>query len=235
VVTASANVEVAARRIAFGKLLNSGQTCVAPDHVLVDASVRDRLVDELASALTTFAEGRNLPLVSSRHAARIADLVHTAGGEVALGGTVDVGEAWAEPTIIVDPDPTAPIMSEEIFGPVLPVITVDSLDGAIAHVRAGTRPLAAYLFTEDRRDEQRMLAEVTSGATVVNQVVVHLTVPDLPFGGVGTSGMGVYHGHWGYETFSHPRAVVRRPSWPDLRFVYPPHSERAKALMRRLL
>lgn len=235
IVTASARPDIAARRIAFGKLLNSGQTCVAPDYVLVDRRLRDRFVEELVGAMRAFSEGGDQPIVNQRHAARLADLLATAGGKTVLGGTIDPGSARAEPTVIVDPDPDAPLLREEIFGPLLPIVTVDSLDEALDHVRRGTRPLATYLFTENRGDEKRVLAEIVTGATVVNHVMMHLAVNDLPFGGVGTSGMGRYHGRWGFEALSNPKAVLRKPSRPDPRLIYPPYSPFAQRLMRAFL
>lgn len=234
IVTSSARLDVAARRIAFGKLVNSGQTCVAPDYVLVERQVREDLVGALAGALTRFSGGRALPVVNERHAARLAWLLRGAGGRVALGGAVDVAAALAQPTVVVDPDPGSPMLSEEIFGPILPVITVDSVDEAIAYVGRGGRPLASYLFTEERPDERRVLENLVCGGTVVNHVMVHLSVNDLPFGGVGASGMGRYHGRWGFETLSNARAVLRKPSRPDLQVFYPPYAGVAKRIIDRM-
>jgi aldehyde dehydrogenase (NAD+) len=235
IVAASANLDVTARRIAFGKLVNSGQTCVAPDYVLVDRRVRDEFAERIVETVARFSEGRTAPIVNQRHAARLAELVATAGGEVLLGGEVDTAAAEAQPTVVLDPEPGSRLLTEEIFGPVLPVVTVDSLGEAIAHVRRGTRPLATYLFTEERTDTDRVLADITTGGTVVNHVMMHLSVADLPFGGVGTSGMGHYHGHWGFEEFSHPKAVVRTSTTLDPQFIYPPRSPWAEKLMRRML
>lgn len=176
-----------------------------------------------------------MPIVNDRHAARLAGLLAGAGGTVALGGTIDVAAAQAEPTVVVDPDPHAEILREEIFGPILPVITVDSVDEAIAHVRRGGRPLASYLFSENRREERRIIDEVVSGGTVVNHVMMHLSVSDLPFGGIGTSGMGRYHGRWGFETLSNARAILRKPSRPDITLFYPPYSGLTKRIMDRVM
>ena len=126
-------------------------------------------------------------------------------------------------------------MREEIFGPLLPVVSVDSVDEAVKRVQQGGRPLATYVFTEDEADEQRVLEGISTGGAVVNHVMMHLAVSDLPFGGVGTSGMGRYHGHWGFETFSNVTAVVRKPSRPDPTFVYPPWSGLAQRVMNRLM
>lgn len=235
IVTSSARLDVAARRIAFGKLTNSGQTCVAPDYVLVDAAVRDEFVGLLTETFTTFSEGKRSPIVNTRHAVRVASLLETSGGEVVHGGDIDVRDATATPTIVLDPDPGSDLMTEEIFGPVLPVVTVDGLAAAIAHVNAGTKPLASYVFTENRADEEQVLAGFSAGATVINHVMMHMAVHELPFGGVGTSGTGNYHGHWGFATFSHAKAVLRQQTRIDLKFVYPPYGPRFQNLLRKQL
>nr|WP_182541572.1 aldehyde dehydrogenase family protein [Nocardioides ginsengisegetis] len=235
IVTESARLDVAARRIAFGKLANSGQTCVAPDYVMVDRKVRDEFVPLLVKTLEEFSEGRRLPIVNQRHAARIEALVASAGGQVVTGGDVDVENASAPITVVLDPAPGSAIMAEEIFGPVLPVVTVEGLDDAIGRVNAGTKPLASYLFTQDRSDEERSLAGFSAGATVINHVMMHMAVHDLPFGGVGTSGTGRYHGHWGFETFSHAKAILRQQTRIDPRLMYPPYSPRFQKMVRKQL
>jgi aldehyde dehydrogenase (NAD+) len=235
IVTESARLDVAARRIAFGKLANSGQTCVAPDYVMVDRKVRDEFVPLLVKTLEEFSEGRRLPIVNQRHAARIEALVASAGGQVVTGGDVDVEDASAPITVVLDPAPGSAIMAEEIFGPALPVVTVDGLDDAIARVNAGTKPLASYLFTQDRGDEERCLIGFSAGATVINHVMMHMAVHDLPFGGVGTSGTGSYHGHWGFETFSHAKAILRQQTRIDPKLMYPPYSPRFQKMVRKQL
>jgi aldehyde dehydrogenase (NAD+) len=125
-------------------------------------------------------------------------------------------------------------MREEIFGPVLPVVSVDSMDDAIAHVQQGPKPLAVYLFSESRANEQRVVDEVSNGGTVINSLMYHLLVNDLPFGGVGNSGTGAYHGKWGFETFSHRKGVLRRPTWPDPALAYPPFTKIKQLIMRKV-
>jgi aldehyde dehydrogenase (NAD+) len=232
IVAEDAPVRAAARRVAFAKVLNSGQTCVAPDYVLVHRAVRDRFVAELNRALDTYATGRDLPLVHARRAQRIAELIAGARGELARGGQVDTAAHRAEMTVIVDPDPSSELMGEEIFGPVLPVVTVDSLDEAIAHVTAGPKPLAVYAFTRSREVEKRIVDEISNGGTVINHLVLHLLAPGLPFGGVGNSGMGAYHGRWGFDTFSHQKAVLRKALRPDPWFQYPPYTRLKERLLR---
>jgi aldehyde dehydrogenase (NAD+) len=232
IVADDARLQVAARRIAQAKLLNSGQTCVAPDYLLVDRRIRDPFVAELTKAIDAFSAERALPIVNVRHAGRIAGLVQQAGGQVVRGGAVDPQHKRAELTVIVDPDADSSLMREEIFGPVLPIITVDSVDDAIAHVQQGPKPLAVYLFSESRTNEERVLDEISNGGTVINHLVYHLIVPELPFGGVGTSGTGAYHGKWGFETFSHRKAVLRKASRPDPSIAYPPYTKLKQKLMR---
>lgn len=232
IVAEDASVRAAARRIALGKAINSGQTCVAPDYVLVHRDVRDKFLAELNRAIDKYTPERDLPLVHQRRAQRIAELVAGARGRLIRGGHVDAAAHRAEMTVIVDPDESSELMSEEIFGPVLPVVTVDSLDEAIAHVTARPKPLAVYVFTGNPAVEKRVVNEISSGGTVVNHLVLHLLAPGLPFGGVGNSGMGAYHGRWGFDTFSHRKAVLRKPIHPDPWFQYPPYTKLKERLLR---
>lgn len=235
IVASDAAVKIAARRIVWTKALNSGQTCLAPDYVLVDRSVRDEFVAEVRKAIAKIVPQQDLPLVHERRAARIAELVSGGGGTLVCGGDVDPPRKRAAMTVIVDPDPASELMREEIFGPVLPVVTVDSLDDAIAHVRAGEKPLAVYLFSSSRAVEKRVLAELSNGATVINHLVLQVLTPGLPFGGVGSSGMGAYHGRWGFDTFSHRKAVLRKPVRPDPKLMYPPYTKVRQRFMRAVL
>jgi aldehyde dehydrogenase (NAD+) len=139
-----------------------------------------------------------------------------------------------EPTVIVDPSPTDPVMADEIFGPILPVLTVDSLDSAAEFVNDKPKPLALYLFTASRTVAQALIDRMPSGGAVVNHVAMHCLVPQLPFGGVGASGMGAYHGRWGFEAMSHRRAVLAKSARPDLKVMYPPYTEKAIKIMRRV-
>jgi aldehyde dehydrogenase (NAD+) len=212
IVTKNANLEATAQSVAWGKVMSSGQTCVAPDYILVEESVRDELVAQLSAALPALATAPMLPIINARHLARITSLLDEVRDHIVLGGEADTDEIRLQPTIVVDPPASAKILSEEIFGPVLPVLTVKSLDEAIAHVKRGTKPLAAYLFTSSPDEEATMLAQLSAGGVMVNGVMQHLGAPELPFGGVGTSGMGNYHGKYSFEAFSHKKAVLRKPA-----------------------
>jgi len=194
IVDDSANIEVAARRVAWGKWLNSGQTCVAPDYVLVDRKVESRFIDALRAAITGFygdnpqtsdSYGR---IVSTRHFDRLTSML--GDGSVAIGGQHDAADRYIAPTVLVDVRPDSRIMAEEIFGPILPIIPVSSLDEAITFVTDRPHPLALYVFSERKNVVERVLNETTAGGVTVNGTLLHLTNPNLPFGGVGESGMG---------------------------------------------
>jgi aldehyde dehydrogenase (NAD+) len=234
IVTRDADIEVAARRIAFGKLLNSGQTCLAPDYVLVDNTVKDRLVDGLQANLRDMRAGEppGQQVVDERHLSRLTQMLEEVSDQVVVGGVA--GGDGLEPTIVVDPPADAAVMREEIFGPILPVLGVASLDEAISFVNRREKPLAAYVFSKRRADQARVFDEVPAGGATANHTLMHVLAPQLPFGGVGDSGIGAYHGKWGFETFSHRKATLVMRSRPDLRFIYPPYSERAKKLLRKL-
>lgn len=236
IVTRHADLDVAARRIAWTKLLNSGQTCIAPDYVLVERPVRDALVTKVAVAVAEMSGGKAQPMriVDRRQYDRLTAVLDGARAAVAVGGGTDDAACTIEPTIVVDADPLSRLMTEEIFGPILPVVTVASLDEAISHVVSRPKPLAAYLFSSDTAEQRRVIEEVSAGGIVVNHAAMHVLAPQLPFGGVGTSGMGTYHGRWGFETFSHRKSVLVKPARPDLSFTYPPYSRRTERLLRRL-
>ncbi|QYB00588.1 aldehyde dehydrogenase family protein (plasmid) [Rhodococcus sp. USK10] len=233
IVTDDADIEVAARRIIWAKLMNSGQTCIAPDYVLVAKSVAPALINAMIDTLARFRPGPDsaLPILDRRQFDRIVALLANHGGTVVSGGGVDESAVTIEPTIILDPSVTAPVMQEEIFGPVLPVIPVDTLDHAIDFIRGREKPLAVYLFSPSRRAANRVIAETSSGGVVVNHIGLHCMAPNLPFGGVGNSGMGSYHGRWGFETFSHRKSLVSTKTRPDLPILYPP----VTALKERIL
>jgi aldehyde dehydrogenase (NAD+) len=237
IVAADADVDVAAKRIAWIKLLNAGQTCVAPDYVLADSKVRDELVGKIGEAITKFRseERGGLRIVNQRQFDRLTDYLAKTKGTIALGGNSDASGLRLEPTVVVDPDPDEPLMSNEIFGPILPVISVQSLDDAIRFVNSRPKPLSAYLFTKTRAVRERVIREVPAGGMLVNHLAFQVSTAKLPFDGVGSSGMGAYHGRWGFEEFSHRKSVLTKPTRPDLSsFVYPPYTEKAWKLARRL-
>lgn len=226
IVCADAPLELAARRIAWGKFMNAGQTCVAPDFILVAREARDPFVAAMKKALHEFygddpARSEDYGrIVNQAHFERLVNYLRD--GKVVHGGWHDAKDLFIAPTILADVSPDAVVMQEEIFGPILPVLEFDKLDEALALLRDKPTPLALYLFTRDRATETRVLANGRSGGACVNDVVSHMIGAGLPFGGLGESGMGSYHGRAGFEAFSHQRAVLRRATWLDLPFRYPP-------------
>ncbi|GAA4729995.1 aldehyde dehydrogenase family protein [Nocardioides endophyticus] len=238
IVTADADLDVAARRIVWSKLANSGQTCITTDYVIVDRAVQKPFLEKLLATVTAFTEERpdGQPVINRRQYDRLLALIQADhGGQVIAGGTVDDERCLIDFTVILDPSPDSAVLAEEIFGPILPIVTVESLDGAIAHVGRGPKPLAAYLFSGNRNDHARVVRDVSAGGIVINHALLHCLSPQLPFGGVGNSGMGSYHGKWGFDTFSHLKSVVRTWTRPDIPLLYPPHTEAKARIIRKVL
>ncbi|MBB3754089.1 aldehyde dehydrogenase (NAD+) [Mycolicibacterium sp. BK634] len=234
IVAADADVDVTARRLAYTKLINSGQTCIAPDYVLADAAIADELVAKIVANLAEFRNAPSLPIVNERQFDRLTTLIATTSGTVVTGGGSERAGLRIEPTVIVDPSPDDAVMADEIFGPILPVMRVESVNAAVEFVNSRPKPLALYVFTKSSASARDIIDRTPSGGAVVNHAMMHCLVPQLPFGGVGASGMGAYHGKWGFEALSHRRAVLAKPSRPDPSIVYPPYTDRALKLMRKL-
>ena len=234
IVHPSADLNAAAERIAWGKLLNAGQTCVAPDYVLLPEHMRGAFVMELDALIARrYGDhawqrvgpdyGRMVDAGSVERLQKLTARSVEQGARVALGGEFDPQARFISPTVVTDVTPDMPLMAEELFGPVLPVLTYRSFDEALAQVRQLAPPLALYLFAQDEAAVTQTRQATTSGGMVVNGTVIHLTNPHLPFGGVGSSGMGNYHGEYGFRTFSHERAVMREPGRSPVRLMYPPY------------
>ncbi len=237
IVSRHADLEVTSRRLAWGKFMNAGQTCIAPDYVLVERDVHDRLVEQLRQRVHEFygddpqRSADFARIVNDSHFHRLEKLLHC--GTVAIGGHSDADSRYIAPTVLVGITRDDPVMGEEIFGPILPVIAIDSLDEAIAFVNEGDKPLALYSFSADDADHDRVLTGTSSGGVCVNATIMHVSNPHLPFGGVGESGMGSYHGKDGFDTFSHRRAIHERGTRFDPALLYPPYSSRKFAIVRR--
>jgi aldehyde dehydrogenase (NAD+) len=234
------DLDVAARRIVWGKFYNAGQTCVAPDYVLAHAAIEEALLAGMKQTLRTFFgdDPRSSPdfgrIVNERHHNRLTRLLENSG-EVVAGGVTDLADRYMAPTILRNVSWEAPVMAEEIFGPILPVLRVKDIDEAIARVNARPKPLALYLFSKNPAVQTEVLERTSSGGVTVNHTLLHLTVPSLPFGGVGASGLGAYHGKATFETFTHRKAVLLKPTWLDPPFFYPPYDEGKRRWARRLL
>jgi aldehyde dehydrogenase (NAD+) len=241
IVGPDADIAVAARRISWGKWANAGQTCVAPDYVLAHRDIRDELVDALVATVRRFygSDPIRSPdlarIINDAHTARLAGLLDGHGGRIVHGGEADPERRMVAPTIIVDPDPQAPVMQEEIFGPLLPVLTVEDLDEAVAFVDARPKPLALYVFSNDEAAIRRVVSGTSSGGVCINHTLLHIGTAGLPLGGVGESGYGRYRGLAGFETFSHLKPVLRKPKRPDLWMVYPPYTRFKQRLVAKWL
>jgi aldehyde dehydrogenase (NAD+) len=231
------DLDVTARRIVWGKFLNCGQTCVAPDYVLVHEARERELVERMAHWVHEFYG--DLPqqspdlarIVNEQHVDRLAKLLES--GTPVIGGQVDRADRWVAPTILRDVPPDAPVMQEEIFGPILPVLKVRDLDEAIAFVNARPKPLALYVFSRRQAVQDAVVERTSAGGVCVNAVLWHIGNEHLPFGGVGESGMGAYHGRHGFEAMSHLKPVLKKSTKADPKIGYPPYTKWKKALIKR--
>ncbi|XP_032563481.1 aldehyde dehydrogenase family 3 member A2-like [Chiroxiphia lanceolata] len=208
------DLAVACRRITWGKYMNCGQTCIAPDYILCDPSIQSQVVENIKATLLEFygEDVKSSPdyerIVNKRHFRRVVGLLE--GQKIAHGGESDEASCFIAPTILTDVSPDSKVMEEEIFGPILPIVTVKSVEEAIEFINRREKPLALYVFSNDKKLIRRVISETSSGGMTANDVLMHMVVPDLPFGGVGHSGMGAYHGRYSFETFSHRRTCLIR-------------------------
>jgi aldehyde dehydrogenase (NAD+) len=239
IVESSADIDVTAARITWSKWMNAGQTCVAPDYVLVEKSLADALVTAISKKLKAFYGddaqisddyGR---IVSRRHCERLASYLDKQN--VVLGGKVDIDAHYIEPTLVLDPATESPLMQEEIFGPILPIITVDDIQQAIPFVNQRAKPLALYVYTKNAGFEQQVLSQTSAGNVCINDGFMFMSNPNLPFGGVGNSGMGSYHGQAGFDNVSHLKTVMKRSFMFDLDLRYPPFTSTKLKLMKKIL
>jgi aldehyde dehydrogenase (NAD+) len=232
------DLEVAARRIVWGKFFNAGQTCVAPDYVLAHRNVIGELTGALATTIRGFYgdDPKTSPdygrIINDRHFQRLSALLGS--GKTVCGGDKDGATRYIAPTVITDVDASSPLMQEEIFGPILPVLPIDSAEAAIAFINRRDKPLALYVFSNSREVSRALLTRTSSGGACVNDTVAHLGVPELPFGGVGPSGMGSYHGKSSFNTFSHKKSVLTKSTHLDVALRYPPYEADKVKWARRL-
>lgn len=237
IVTSSANFEVAAKRIVWGKFLNAGQTCVAPDYILVDEKVKDSFLDSLQSYIQKFnyhSDSENYTqIINQRNFDRLVNLIDQE--KVYFGGKTDAAKRYIEPTIMHDVTWNDKVMQEEIFGPILPVLTFKNFNEALLQIAAYEKPLSAYLFSDNSEEKEEFTTKISFGGGCINDVVMHLSNDYLPFGGVGNSGIGNYHGKYGFDAFSHQKAVLDRATWgePDLK--YPPYNDKKLNWIKKLL
>ncbi|MCD1117584.1 aldehyde dehydrogenase [Chryseobacterium turcicum] len=236
-ITESARMKMPAKRLVWSKFLNSGQTCIAPDYVLVHSSVKqqflDALIAEIKSIDFSFEQGTYVQIINERNFERLEGLIDH--NKVYYGGKVDKQSRFIEPTVMTNVNFSDKVMLEEIFGPILPVIEYSDLADVISKVKQGPRPLSCYIYTEDKHIKERILKSISFGGGAVNDGVMHITNPRLPFGGVRESGMGSYHGDAGFRAFTHYKSILDKPTWIEFNLKYYPHTPLRLKLIKKLL
>jgi aldehyde dehydrogenase (NAD+) len=241
IVAIGSDMDIVARRLTWGKFLNAGQTCVAPDYALVARPAEGPLLEAVARRLSrSYGEGPGpspdlARVVNDAHMDRLVHLLQATRGRVVVGGTWDRPSRYFAPTVVTDVSWDDPLMQEEIFGPILPVVAYDDLDEAMAELNRRDKPLALYIYSGDAGLVDKVITGTSSGSVCTNHNAVQLGVPDLPFGGVGASGMGAYHGKAGFDTFSHTKSVLRRPEHGEVPLFYPPYTKLKKWELRKVL
>jgi aldehyde dehydrogenase (NAD+) len=239
IVDETANIDIAAQRIVWGKFMNVGQTCVAPDYILVHSKVKQQLISKMIEKIKQFYGinpkdskdyGR---IINEKQIKRLVELINK--NKTIYGGEFDIDDLYIAPTIMDQITWEDKVMEDEIFGPILPVIEYEDLDDSIKKINARPRPLALYLFTESKSIEQKVIENVSYGGGCINDTMLHLTSPFLPFGGVGTAGLGSYHGQKSFETFSHMKSILKKSTRININFIFPPYSKEKVKLLRRVM
>jgi aldehyde dehydrogenase (NAD+) len=232
------DLNLAAKSIVWGKFLNAGQTCVAPDYLLVPKSIKLELIKLISNVVQEFygADPQLSPdyarIINDKQFARLAELLDECrtGSEIVIGGQIDPAQRYIAPTVIDRVSPQSKIMSDEIFGPILPILEYEDLSDAIAFIQSRPKPLALYFFSTNRNHQARVIREISFGGGCINDTISHIIYPALPFGGVGDSGMGSYHGKAGFETFSHRKSIMLKSPFPDIPLRYPPYKDKLNFL-----
>ncbi|MFC0187528.1 aldehyde dehydrogenase [Fictibacillus aquaticus] len=240
IVDSTANLDIAAKRIAWGKFLNAGQTCIAPDYVLAHSSIKDDLIKKMTETLEAFygtdssSSSDYGRIVNERQFDRLAAILKQDSEKIVFGGKSDRDDLYIEPAILHNVTWNDASMEDEIFGPILPVLEYSGLDEAIESIQNSPKPLALYVFTENEAVEKKILSSVSFGGGCVNDTLSHIVSPHLPFGGVGTSGLGAYHGKYSFDVFSHKKSILKKSTKIESGLVFPPYGDKVKWL-RKLL
>ncbi|MEP2654033.1 MAG: aldehyde dehydrogenase family protein [Paraglaciecola sp.] len=239
IVDSNTNLEVTAARIVWSKFMNAGQTCVAPDYVLVEKCFAPQLIEAIKVKIEAFysaniSESNDYGrIVNGRHFSRL--VTYLEGQNIVYGGDNDADSSYIQPTIVLDPAVDSPLMEQEIFGPILPIITLENIQQAVPFVTKRAKPLSLYLYTKDKNFEQVVLKQTSAGMVCINDGFMFAANPNLPFGGVGASGMGAYHGKTGFDNFSHLKTIMKRSFWFDIPLRYPPFTSSKFTLLKKLL
>jgi len=237
IITESSNLKTTVKRVVWGKFLNAGQTCIAPDYVLVHKSIEKKFIEHLMIEITTqdfsFDNANYVQIINDSNFERLKRMLIPE--KIVFGGETDSNNRYVQPTIMTDVSLEDEVMQEEIFGPILPIITYETLDEAINIVNRFPKPLACYVFTQKNSEKRRIQNEISFGGGAINETVMHITNPNLPFGGVGPSGIGNYHGEAGFKAFTHYKSIMDKPTWFDPFVRYSPHTSFRYKIMRWLM
>ncbi|WP_205666404.1 aldehyde dehydrogenase family protein [Anaerosphaera multitolerans] len=238
IIDSSANISLAAKKVAFGKIINAGQTCVAPDYLLIEESIEKQFITQFETAVNKFffedkSKDAMVRIVNKKHYNRLKNLLKD--GDIVFGGKFNDDENFIEPTLIKNVTLKSAIMKEEIFGPLLPIITYSNIEEAIEYVRNFNKPLSLYIFSQSKENIDRILKNCSFGGGCINDVLMQLTNPNLPFGGIGSSGFGSYHGKKSFDTFTHYKSIFKQSGFFDMPLRYPPYSENKLKLIKKIL
>ncbi|MFT5820808.1 MAG: aldehyde dehydrogenase (NAD+) [Crocinitomix sp.] len=236
-ITANCNLKMAAKRIVWAKFLNAGQTCISPDYILIDSKVKSEFItlvkSEIERAEYSTDNGNYVQIINDKNVARLAQLIDS--NKVIIGGEINAVERHISPTVLDNVTFDDPVMQEEIFGPIMPIISYTDLDEAVAKVKSNPKPLSLYVFTKSKKDRVKILNELSFGGGGINEAVMQITNHHVPFGGVGESGTGAYHGESGFKTFSHYKSIIDKPTWFELNLKYSPRSTKKLKWVKLLI
>ncbi len=237
IITKDANIKMAAKRIVWGKFLNAGQTCIAPDYLYVDAQISETLLKaltkEIEKARYSFENDNYVQIINERNFDRLAALLDPS--KIYCGGHTDKAQRYIAPTLLHTISFDDKIMQEEIFGPILPVLTFTDLNQAVKNVQLLPKPLSCYVFTSSDQVKNKIIKEISFGGGAINDTIMHISNPNLPFGGVGSSGFGSYHGQAGFNCFSNFKSILDKPTWYESSLKYAPYTQRKLAIIKKLL
>ena len=239
IITKNASIKMTAKRLVWGKFLNGGQTCVAPDYLMVHKSVKQKLIEEIKKQITKIhgddpqQSEAFVRIINPRHFKRLTQLMDQS--KIILGGETDEKDLYIAPTLMDNVTWDDAVMKEEIFGPILPILEYEELDEAIRQIKSKEKPLALYLFTNKNSIRDKVFNEISFGGGALNETIMHLTNPNLPFGGVGNSGTGNYHGEFGFNTFSHQKSIIQKPNWFEPFVKYAPYNNFKLKILRMLM
>lgn len=237
IISQHCNLKMTAKRLVWAKFLNAGQTCIAPDYVVIHESIKQSFIElcsqEIEKAQYRFENHNYVQIISDNHFNRLSKFLKE--GTIALGGNTDAATRYISPTLITDIDFNSHIMNEEIFGPILPIISYHELDDAITAIKTKDKPLSCYVFTEKKLEKEKVINEISFGGGAINDGVMHITNPHLPFGGIGGSGIGSYHGKHSFKTFSHYKSIISKPTWFEFPFKFYPLSLKKLKIIKFLM